>query len=124
MVLASQFKSLLQPLIIMMSVPLGLAGVMVPLYVTKHHAVGKQLHRHHHDGRNRRQQRGCYWWTANVTCCAAEVMTWLHGNGARGTDSAAAHRRMTTIATIVGWFRMALGIGEGSETNLPRWHGR
>src|SRR5207302_2112907 len=26
---------------------------------------------------------------------------------------------MTTIATIVGLFPMALGIGEGSETNLP-----
>jgi multidrug efflux pump subunit AcrB len=26
---------------------------------------------------------------------------------------------MTTIATIVGLIPMALGIGEGSETNLP-----
>ena len=32
MVLSSQFKSLLQPVIIMMSVPLGLAGVMVALF--------------------------------------------------------------------------------------------
>jgi multidrug efflux pump subunit AcrB len=26
---------------------------------------------------------------------------------------------MTTIATVAGLFPMALGIGEGSETNLP-----
>jgi multidrug efflux pump subunit AcrB len=26
---------------------------------------------------------------------------------------------MTTLATIVGLFPMALGIGEGSETNMP-----
>ncbi len=26
---------------------------------------------------------------------------------------------MTTVATIVGLFPMAIGIGEGSETNLP-----
>ena len=38
MVLASQFKSLLDPFIIMFSVPLGMIGVFLALFLTEHDA--------------------------------------------------------------------------------------
>lgn len=116
MVLASQFKSLLSPLVIMCSVPLGVAGVILMLFLT-----GTTL-------------------SVNSFMGVIMMVGIVVSNGVLLIDFAAVlHRRgqplleatieagrtrlrpilMTTIATIVGLIPMALGIGEGSETNLP-----
>ena len=57
MVLASQFKSLLDPLVIMFSVPLGVTGVFLALWLTGTTLSREQLHGHHHDGRHRGVER-------------------------------------------------------------------
>lgn len=116
MVLASQFKSLLHPLVIMFSVPLGLTGVFLMLYATRT--------------------------TLNVNSFMGIIMMVgiVVSNGVLLVDFANVLRRrgiplqeavlqagrtrlrpilMTSMATIVGLMPMALGIGEGSETNLP-----
>ncbi|MFO0574249.1 MAG: efflux RND transporter permease subunit [Polyangia bacterium] len=116
MVLASQFKSLLSPLVIMCSVPLGVAGVVLMLFLT-----GTTL-------------------SVNSFMGVIMMVGIVVSNGVLLIDFAGVlHRRgrplveatieagrtrlrpilMTTIATIVGLIPMALGIGEGSETNLP-----
>jgi hydrophobe/amphiphile efflux-1 (HAE1) family protein len=116
MVLASQFRSLVDPLVIMFSVPLGITGVFVMLYLTNT--------------------------TLSVNSFMGIIMMIgiVVSNGVLLVDFANVLRRrgksiveatieagrtrlkpilMTTIATIVGLVPMALGIGEGSETNLP-----
>src|SRR5437588_5209412 len=113
MVLASQFKSLVDPLVIMFSVPLGVTGVFATLYVTKT--------------------------TLSVNSAMGIIMMVgiVVSNGVLLVDFANVLRRrdkkplieatveaartrlrpilMTTIATIFGLIPMALGIGEGSE---------
>lgn len=116
MVLASQFKSLLQPLIIMMSVPLGLAGVVVSLYVTKTTLSVNSF-------------MGIIMMVGIVVSNGVLLVDYANVLRRRGNDmiSATVHAGrtrlrpilMTTIATVVGLIPMALGIGEGSETNLP-----
>ena len=116
MVLASQFKSLLQPVIIMMSVPLGLAGVMVALFVT-----GTTL--------SVNSFMGIIMMVGIVVSNGVLLVDYANVLRRRGDDLVAATVHagqtrlrpilMTTIATIVGLIPMALGIGEGSETNLP-----
>ena len=116
MVLASQFKSLLDPLVIMFSVPLGVSGVLAMLAATKT--------------------------TLSVNSAMGIIMMVgiVVSNGVLLVDFANVLRRrgmplteatilaaktrlrpilMTTIATVAGLVPMALGIGEGSETNLP-----
>lgn len=116
MVLASQFKSLLDPLVIMFSVPLGISGVFVMLWAT-----GTTLSVNSFMGiimmvgivvsngvllvdfANVLRARGYGLVDATVEACRTRLRPIL----------------MTTIATILGLIPMALGIGEGSETNLP-----
>jgi hydrophobe/amphiphile efflux-1 (HAE1) family protein len=116
MILASQFRSLIDPLVIMFSVPLGVTGVALALYLTKT--------------------------TLNVNSFMGIIMMVgiVVSNGVLLVDFANVLRRrgvalldatveagktrlrpilMTTIATIFGLLPMALGLGEGSETNLP-----
>lgn len=116
MVLASQFKSLIDPLVIMFSVPLGISGVFAMLAATKT--------------------------TLSVNSAMGIIMMVgiVVSNGVLLVDFANVLRRrgeplfeatvvaaktrlrpilMTTIATVAGLVPMALGIGEGSETNLP-----
>ncbi|MBX3224538.1 MAG: efflux RND transporter permease subunit [Labilithrix sp.] len=116
MVLASQFKSLIDPLVIMFSVPLGVSGVFAMLAATKT--------------------------TLSVNSAMGIIMMVgiVVSNGVLLVDFANVLRRrgvplmeatvlaaktrlrpilMTTIATVAGLVPMALGIGEGSETNLP-----
>jgi multidrug efflux pump subunit AcrB len=116
MVLASQFKSLVDPLVIMFSVPLGVSGVLLMLYAT-----GTKL-------------------SVNSFMGIIMMVGIVVSNGVLLVDFANVLRRrskplleatieagktrlrpilMTTIATIIGLVPMALGIGEGSETNLP-----
>jgi multidrug efflux pump subunit AcrB len=116
MVLASQFRSLVDPLVIMFSVPLGVTGVFLMLYAT-----GTTL-------------------SVNSFMGIIMMVGIVVSNGVLLVDFANVLRRrgkplfeatvlagrtrlrpilMTTIATILGLIPMAIGIGEGSETNLP-----
>ncbi|HEX9296132.1 MAG TPA: efflux RND transporter permease subunit [Polyangiaceae bacterium] len=116
MVLASQFKSLVDPLVIMFSVPLGISGVFLMLYLS-----GTKL-------------------SVNSFMGIIMMVGIVVSNGVLLVDFANVLRRrgrsiidatieagrtrlrpilMTTIATVFGLIPMALGIGEGSETNLP-----
>jgi len=116
MILASQFRSLVDPLVIMFSVPLGITGVFVMLYIT-----GTTL-------------------SVNSFMGVIMMVGIVVSNGVLLVDFANVLRRrgkglveatiqagktrlrpilMTTIATVVGLIPMAAGIGEGSETNLP-----
>ena len=110
-------QSLLDPLVIMFSVPLGVSGVFIGALADRHDADREQLHGHHHDGGHRGLER------------RAAGRLRPRPAGARASRSSrppceAGKTRlrpilMTTIATIAGLLPMALGIGEGSETNLP-----
>ena len=116
MVLASQFKSLLDPLVIMFSVPLGLTGVFAML-----RATGTSL--------SVNSFMGIIMMVGIVVSNGVLLVDFANVLQRRGvplkeaTLQAARTRLrpilMTTIATVVGLVPMALGIGEGSETNLP-----
>jgi hydrophobe/amphiphile efflux-1 (HAE1) family protein len=116
MVLASQFKSLLDPLIIMFSVPMGVSGVLIMLFLT-----GTTL--------NVNSLMGVIMMVGIVVSNGVLLVDFANQLRARGmpvmeaTVEAGRTRLrpilMTTIATIVGLIPMAMGIGEGSETNLP-----
>ena len=116
MVLASQFKSLLDPLVIMFSVPLGVSGVFVMLAATKTTlSVNSAM--------------GIIMMVGIVVSNGVLLVDFANVLRRRGTPLMeatvlAAKTRlrpilMTTIATVAGLIPMALGIGEGSETNLP-----
>lgn len=116
MVLASQFKSLLSPLIILCSVPLGLAGVLIMLWAT-----GTTL--------SVNSFMGIIMMVGIVVSNGVLLVDYANvlrrrGSGLEAATVEAGRTRlrpilMTTVATIVGLLPMALGIGEGSETNLP-----
>lgn len=116
MVLASEFKSLLDPLIIMFSVPLGLSGVFVMLYLT-----GTKL--------SVNSFMGVIMMIGIVVSNGVLLVAYAnqlreHGRSLEQAVIEAGRTRlrpilMTTIATIFGLMPMALGIAEGSETNLP-----
>jgi multidrug efflux pump subunit AcrB len=116
MVLASQFRSLIDPLVIMFSVPLGVTGVFIMLYLTKTTLSVNSF-------------MGIIMMVGIVVSNGVLLVDFanvLRGRGKpiiEATVLAGKTRLrpilMTTIATIVGLVPMALGIGEGSETNLP-----
>lgn len=116
MVLASQFKSLLDPLVIMFSVPLGVSGVFAMLWATKttlsvNSAMGIIM------------MVGIVVSNGVLLVDFANVLR-KRGEALEEATVVAAKTRlrpilMTTIATVAGLVPMALGIGEGSETNLP-----
>jgi multidrug efflux pump subunit AcrB len=116
MILASQFKSLIDPLVIMFSVPLGIGGVYAALWAT-----GTTL--------SVNSFMGIIMMVGIVVSNGVLLVDFARVLQSRGiplmeaTVTAAKTRLrpilMTTIATIVGLFPMAMGIGEGSETNLP-----
>jgi multidrug efflux pump subunit AcrB len=116
MVLASQFKSLIDPLVIMFSVPLGVTGVFFALWVT-----GTTL--------SVNSFMGIIMMVGIVVSNGVLLVDFANVLRSRGKplieatiDAGRTRLRpilMTTVATIVGLIPMALGIGEGSETNLP-----
>lgn len=116
MVLASEFKSLLDPLIIMVSVPLGISGVLVMLYLT-----GTKL--------SVNSLMGVIMMIGIVVSNGVLLVAYAnqlreHGRSLEQAIVEAGRTRlrpilMTTIATVFGLMPMALGIAEGSETNLP-----
>jgi hydrophobe/amphiphile efflux-1 (HAE1) family protein len=116
MVLASQFKSLIDPLVIMFSVPLGISGVFIMLFLT-----GTKL--------SVNSFMGIIMMVGIVVSNGVLLVDFANVLRGRGKDLVEATIEagrtrlrpilMTTIATILGLIPMALGIGEGSETNLP-----
>jgi hydrophobe/amphiphile efflux-1 (HAE1) family protein len=116
MILASQFRSLVDPFVIMISVPLGIAGVFFALWVTRTPLSVNSF-------------MGIIMMVGIVVSNGVLLVDFarvLRGRGQpliEATIQAGKTRLrpilMTTIATIVGLIPMALGIGEGSETNLP-----
>jgi hydrophobe/amphiphile efflux-1 (HAE1) family protein len=116
MILASQFRSLVDPLVIMFSVPLGVTGVFIMLYLT-------------HTSLSVNSFMGIIMMVGIVVSNGVLLVDFARVLRSRGkplieaTIEAGKTRLrpilMTTIATIVGLIPMALGIGEGSETNLP-----
>lgn len=116
-VIAVQYNSLLDPLVIMFTVPLALAGGLFGLFITKT-AIGAtvlvgavllvgivvnaailmvEL------ANQIREQEGCDRYTAIVKAAPQRLRPIM----------------MTTVTTILGLFPLALGIGEGSEFLQP-----
>jgi hydrophobe/amphiphile efflux-1 (HAE1) family protein len=116
MVLASQFKSLLHPLVIMFSVPMGLTGVFLALYLTRTTISVNSF-------------MGIIMMVGIVVSNGVLLVDFANTLRRRGMsihDAVVQAGRtrlrpilMTTLATIVGLLPMAMGFGEGSETNMP-----
>jgi hydrophobe/amphiphile efflux-1 (HAE1) family protein len=116
MVLASQFKSLIDPLVIMFAVPLGISGVLIMLFLT-----GTKL--------SVNSFMGIIMMVGIVVSNGVLLVDFTNTLRRRGKEMMEATIEagrtrlrpimMTTIATIFGLLPMAVGIGEGSETNLP-----
>jgi hydrophobe/amphiphile efflux-1 (HAE1) family protein len=115
-VLASQFRSLLDPLVIMFSVPLGVTGVFVSLWVT-----GTTL--------SVNSFMGIIMMVGIVVSNGVLLVDFARMLQARGMPVHEAMIQagrtrlrpilMTTLATVFGLLPMAMGLGEGSEANLP-----
>ncbi len=116
MVLASQFRSLVDPLVIMLSVPLGVSGVLVALTVTRTTLSVNSL-------------MGVIMMVGIVVSNGVLLIDFANVLRRRGmplfeavVEAGRTRLRpivMTTVATVVGLLPMAAGLGEGSETNLP-----
>lgn len=116
MVMASQFRSLLDPLIIMFSVPMGLIGVFLSLLIT-------------HTSLSVNSFMGIIMMVGIVVSNGVLLIDFTRVLRERGLHVEEAVIRagrtrlrpilMTTLATVLGLLPMALGIGVGSETNLP-----
>jgi multidrug efflux pump subunit AcrB len=116
MILASQFKSLVDPLVIMFSVPLGIGGVYTALWLT-----GTTL--------SVNSFMGVIMMVGIVVSNGVLLVDFARVLQSRGEPLIeavvlAGKTRlrpilMTTIATVVGLMPMAMGVGEGAETNLP-----
>jgi multidrug efflux pump subunit AcrB len=114
--MASQFKSLVDPLVVMFSVPLGVSGVFIMLYLTSTKLSVNSF-------------MGIIMMVGIVVSNGVLLVDFANvlrrrGKELRQATIEAGRTRlrpimMTTIATITALIPMALGIGEGSETNLP-----
>jgi HAE1 family hydrophobic/amphiphilic exporter-1 len=116
MVLACQYESLRDPLVVMFSVPLAIIGVLVTLFVT-----GTTL--------NVQSYIGCIMLGGIVVNNAILLVDQAgrqlrEGMGVHEALIEAGRRRlrpilMTTLTTILGLLPLALGIGEGSDAQAP-----
>jgi hydrophobe/amphiphile efflux-1 (HAE1) family protein len=116
MVMASQFKSLLDPFIIMFSVPLGMIGVIWALFLTR-------------TTLNVTSFMGIIMMVGIVVSNGVLLVEYMNelrrrGLGLREAVIQGGRTRlrpilMTSIATLAGLLPMALGIGTGSEANAP-----
>jgi len=113
---ASQFRSLLDPFIIMFSVPLGMIGVIWALFLTN-------------TTLNVTSFMGIIMMVGIVVSngvLLVEYINELRRQGQELTDAIVNAGRtrlrpilMTALTTLVGLFPMALGIDVGSEANAP-----
>ncbi|HNP38687.1 MAG TPA: efflux RND transporter permease subunit, partial [Nitrospira sp.] len=116
MVMAAQFKSLIDPFIIMFSVPMGIPGVIVILYLTNTTISTSSL-------------MGIIMMLGIVVSNGVLLVDYTNVLRRRGLDLStavvtASRTRlrpilMTSLATVVGLIPMAIGLGTGSETNAP-----
>lgn len=116
MVMAAQFKSLLDPFIIMFSVPMGFPGVIVMLFLTKTTLSTTSF-------------MGIIMMLGIVVSNGVLLVDYTNvlrrrGLAVREAVVRAARTRlrpilMTSLATVVGLAPMALGWGTGGETNAP-----
>ena len=116
MVLASQFKSLIDPFIIMFSVPLGLIGVVWALFLTETNLSVTSF-------------MGVIMMAGIVVSNGILLIDYtnrLRGRGMGMREALVLGGRtrlrpilMTTLCTILGLIPMAVGLGEGSESNAP-----
>ncbi len=116
MVMASQFRSLLDPFIIMFSGPLGMIGVIWSLFLTR-------------TTLNVTSFMGIIMMVGIVVSNGVLLVEYMnelrrHGHGVREAVMLGGRTRlrpilMTSICTVVGLIPMALGIGTGSEANAP-----
>ena len=116
MVLASQFKSLVDPFIIMFSVPLGMIGVLWALFLTETNLSVTSF-------------MGVIMMAGIVVSNGILLVDYtnrLRGRGMELQEAVILAGRtrlrpilMTTLCTILGLIPMAIGLGEGSESNAP-----
>jgi HAE1 family hydrophobic/amphiphilic exporter-1 len=116
MVLACQYESLRDPLVVMFSVPLAAVGVLVTLFITK-------------TTLNVQSYIGCIMLGGIVVNNAILLVDQAgrlvqDGMPTRDALTEAGRRRlrpilMTTLTTILGLLPLALGIGEGSDAQAP-----
>ncbi|MCG8484655.1 MAG: efflux RND transporter permease subunit [Clostridia bacterium] len=116
MILASQFESLLQPFIIMMSVPFALTGAFLGLFFT-----GKPL--------SLPAFIGLIVLAGIVVNNAIVLIDFINQQRKSGVERKSAIINagktrlrpilMTTLTTVLGLTPLALGIGEGSEIQAP-----
>jgi HAE1 family hydrophobic/amphiphilic exporter-1 len=116
MVLACQYESLRDPLVVMFSVPLAAVGVLVTLFITE-------------TTLNVQSYIGCIMLggiVVNNAILLVDQAGRLTGDGMVTRDALieAGRRRlrpilMTTLTTILGLLPLALGIGEGSDAQAP-----
>ncbi len=116
MVMAAQFKSLLDPFIIMFSIPLGLAGVFLILLLTDTTISTTSM-------------MGVIMMLGIVVSNGVLLVDYTNvlrrrGKALREAVVLASRTRlrpilMTSLATVLGLMPMALGLGVGGETNAP-----
>jgi len=116
MVLACQYESLVNPLVVMMAVPLAAVGVLITLFLT-------------HTTLNLQSYIGCIMLggiVVNNAILLVDQASQLVNIGMPVHEAVAeAGRRrlrpilMTSLTTILALFPLALGIGEGADAQAP-----
>lgn len=116
MVMAAQFKSLIDPFIIMFSVPMGFPGVILMLFLTNTTLSTTSL-------------MGIIMMFGIVVSNGVLLVDYTNvlrrrGNALQQAVVVAARTRlrpilMTSLATVFGLLPMAIGLGTGGETNAP-----
>jgi multidrug efflux pump subunit AcrB len=116
LILVAQFESFVDPLIILLAVPLGLTGVLVILF-----AAGTTL--------NVQSLMGVVMMVGIVVSNSILIVEFTHrlmeqGLAVRDAVTTACRVRlrpvlMTSLATIIGLLPMALKLGTGSESYAP-----
>ena len=116
LVLVAQFKSFIDPFIILLAVPPGLAGVLLTLYLT-------------HTTLNVMSLMGVVMLVGIVVSNSILIVEFTRRLRADGMELRQAVARacrvrlrpvlMTSLATIIGLLPMALKLGEGSEAYAP-----
>jgi multidrug efflux pump subunit AcrB len=116
LILMAQFRSFIDPFIILTAIPPGLAGVLVFLWMT-------------HTTLNIMSLMGVIMMTGIVVSNSILIVQFsgiLHGRGMRVKEAVVEACKvrlrpilMTSLATLLGLLPMALGIEEGSEQYAP-----
>ncbi len=116
LILVAQFRSFVDPFLILLAVPLGLTGVLLTLWLT-----GTTL--------NVQSLMGMLMMVGIVVSNSILIVEFTHrlreeGRGARESVALACRIRlrpvlMTSMATLIGLLPMALKLGAGSEAYAP-----